>query len=129
MHGRSKSRRVSDIRSHKAKAVNTSALVGARFRKSGASDVRSMGAKGNRGLQEMGDAPDLVEMERRMAQAHRDVILWEKKALLTHLRNFARLLELVPDETGQVAKIRAQMLMVHADAADGGTRSVSSARM
>ena len=63
----------------------------------------------------MGDAPDLIEMERRMAQAQRDVILWEKKALLAHLRQFARLLEFVPDETGQVAKIRLQMLTVHAN--------------
>ena len=47
-----------------------------------------------------GDSPaDLMEMERRMAQAQRDVVLWEKKALLAHLRQFARLLEFVPDET------------------------------
>ena len=63
----------------------------------------------------MGDAPNLIEMERRIARAQRDVILWEKKALLTHLRAFARLLEFVPDETGQVAKIRLQMLTVHAN--------------
>ena len=62
------------------------------------------------------DSPaDLMEMERRMAQAQRDVMLWDKKALLAHLRQFARLLEFVPDETGQVAKIRAQMLTAHAD--------------
>ena len=63
-----------------------------------------------------GDSPaDLIEMERRMAQAQRDVLLWDKKALLAHLRTFARLLEFVPDTTGQVARIRAQMLTVHAD--------------
>ena len=77
-----------------------------------------MGAKGNRGLQEMGDSdspPDLREMDRRLAQAQRDVILWDNKILLNHLREFARLLEFVPDTTGQVARIRAQMLTVHAD--------------
>ena len=50
-----------------------------------------------------------------MAQAQRDVILWDNKILLNHLREFARLLEFVPDTTGQVASIRAQMLAVHAD--------------
>ena len=59
--------------------------------------------------------PDLREMDRRLAQAQRDVILYDNKILRNHLREFARLLEFVPDTTGQVAKIRAQMLTVHAD--------------
>ena len=62
------------------------------------------------------DSPaDLREMDRRLAQAQRDVILWDNKILLNHLRDFARLLEFVPDTTGQVAKIRAQMLTAHVD--------------
>ena len=56
-----------------------------------------------------------LDMERQKYEAQRDVLLCDIKNLQHHLRHFARLLEFVPDTTGQVAKIRAQMLQAHAD--------------
>ena len=96
-----------------------------------------MGAEGNRGLQEMatlesawqdggraaalGAHPkqlSLLDMERQKYKAQREVLLCDIKNLQYYLRYFARLLEFVPDTTGQVAKIRAQMLQAHADSSE-----------
>ena len=57
----------------------------------------------------------LLDMERQKYEAQRDVLLCDIKNLQQQMPHFARLLEFVPDTTGQVAKIRAQMLTVHAD--------------
>ena len=80
-----------------------------------------MGAQGNRGFQKMATLETAwhkdtwLDMERQKYEAQREVLLGDVKNLQYYLRHFARLLEFVPDATGQVAKIHAQMLQVHAD--------------